>query len=79
MRFLDTLVFALIVGSGEARRDPRHFGKAIADKIELSERSFQHAPMDVRSAEKVQQAKRADATIIPQTEAIKSMSTICTE
>lgn len=74
MRIITTLLFALIAHLGEARRDPRHLGQAIADKIELAERSFRHVPVAMKSTEKVQQAKRADAKIIPQTEAIKSMS-----
>lgn len=72
MRVLNALVFALIAGLGEARRDPRHAGKAIADKIELSERGFHHVPADVKKKQKVENVKRAK--IIPQTEAIKSMS-----
>lgn len=72
MRVLGALVFALIAGSGEARRDPRHAGKVIADKIELSERVLHHAPADVKKTEKVENVKMAK--IIPQTEAIKSMS-----
>ncbi|TLD26157.1 carboxypeptidase D [Venturia nashicola] len=71
MRFFSTLLFALIAVSGEARRDPRHAGKAIADKIALAERNFIHAPVDMKSAERVQQVKRQGATIIPQTDAIK--------
>lgn len=74
MRFITTLLFALVAGLGEARRDPRHAGKAIADKIEASERDFQRVPVDVRSAQRVQEVKRENAKLIPQSEAVKSTS-----
>lgn len=74
MRFLNALLLSIVSGLGEARRDPRHAGRAIAEKIELSERGVHHEPVNVVKNERVQHVKRATATTIPQTEAIKSLS-----
>jgi hypothetical protein len=77
MRFLNALLFTLLSGLSEARRDPRHAGRKIAEKIELAEREFHHVPVNpaVRTS-RVQNVKRANGTLIPQTEAIKSESTL---
>jgi hypothetical protein len=71
MRFLNVLIFSLISGLGEARRDPRHAGRKIAEKIELAEREF-HSPVNSVKSSRVQNVKRANGTLIPQTTAIKS-------
>jgi len=77
MQFLNALLFSLLSGLGEARRDPRHAGRKIAEKIELAEREFHHVPVNpVVRTERVQNVKRANRPLIPQTEAIKSMSTL---
>jgi hypothetical protein len=75
MRFFSLLFVSLISELGEARRDPRHAGRAIAEKIELAEREFHHVPVEPLRTSKVQSVKRANGTLIPQTEGIKSMAT----
>jgi carboxypeptidase D len=68
MFFLTVLLLSLIPSFGAARRDPRHVGRRIAEKIELGEREY-HSPSKVS---RNQPSKRAGTTIIPQTEKIKN-------
>lgn len=73
MRLLNALLFSLISGLGEARRDPRHAGRKIAEKVELAEREI-YSPAISMKASRVESIKRANRPLIPQTEAIKSTS-----
>jgi hypothetical protein len=73
MRLLNALLFSLISGLGETRRDPRHAGRKITEKVELAEREFYSSVIPMK-ASRVENIKRANRPMIPQTEAVKSTS-----
>jgi len=70
MRVLEVLLFSLVVGFGDARRDPRHVGKRIADKLAEGERVWRSTVNTPRV--QPQTMERDGRTLLPQTEGIKS-------